>query len=211
MWMVLECFRCWFIHSSLSKSKRWTCPSPPQLRLWSAFAISEFKLIKGGKDLRGKRSSLGSKEGKHSMVLWFQNYFMGMIEIDVLFRERGKYWKGLEEKEGRKQTSSKIWLPFLPKRFRKIKLSSLFEQCKKKKKKKKGEERKKEGRKMWRKGVKNLGCFHSPPNYSKVNPASMIWWNRKKLNCAIVDLVIHDPFSRFIRFSPFYLNEFQSH
>ena len=147
--MVLECFR-WLMHSSsLSKSKRWTCPSPPQLRLWSAFAISEFKLIKGGKDLRGKRSSLGSKEGKHSMVLWFQNYFMGMIETDVLFRE-GKYWKVLEEKEGRKQTSSKIWLPFLPKRFRKIKLSSLFEQCKKKKEKKERKKGGKCGGKEWK-------------------------------------------------------------
>ena len=58
---------------------------------------------------------------------------------------KAKYWKVLEEKEGRKQTSSKSWLPFLPKRFRKIKLSSLFEQCKKKKKKEK-KERKKGGK-----------------------------------------------------------------
>jgi len=82
---------------------------------------------------------------------------------------------------------------------------------KKKKKKRRRKKERKKGKKMWRKRVKNLGCFQSPPNYSKVNPASMIWWNRNKLNCAIVDLVIHDPFSRFIRFSPFYLNEFQSH
>ena len=105
MWMVLECFRCWFIHHHYQNLRdehvlllpSWDC-DPHLLFLNSNES-------KGEKIWEERGHHWDQKKENVPWFLWFQNYFMGMIENDVLFRERGKYWKRLEE--GRKQTSSK--------------------------------------------------------------------------------------------------------